>query len=86
MDDASAVIRMDTKNRYIKIQCYDGTELEGPYTYEGEYSDSYYLEDAITYTEDIEISNTYVGDDTQITYLLTDIYNQEYWTPAVPKS
>lgn len=37
MDDASAVIRMDTKNRYIKIQCYDGTELEGPYTCEGDY-------------------------------------------------
>ena len=36
------------------------------------------------YKEDLEISNTDVGGDTQITYLPTDIYNQEYWTPVVP--
>ena len=55
------------------------------YTYDGEYQDSYFLGDQMTYKEDLEISNTDVGGDTQITYLLTDIYNQEYWTPVVPK-
>ena len=55
------------------------------YTYDGEYQDSYFLGEQMTYKEDMEISNTDVGGDTQITYLLTDIYNQEYWTPVVPR-
>lgn len=55
------------------------------YTYDGKYQDSYFLGDQMTYKEGLEISNTDVGGDTQITYLLTDIYNQEYWTPVVPK-
>lgn len=55
------------------------------YTYDGDYQNSYFLGEQMTYKEDIEISNTDVGNDTQITYLLTDIYNQEYWTPVVPK-
>lgn len=55
------------------------------YTYDGEYQDSYFLGEQMTYKEGLEISNTDVGGDTQITYLLTDIYNQEYWTPVVPK-
>ena len=55
------------------------------YTYDGEYQDSYFLGEQMTYKEDMEISNTDVGGDTQITYLFTDIYNQEYWTPVVPR-
>ena len=55
------------------------------YTYDGDYQNSYFLGEQMIYKEDIEISNTDVGGDTQITYLLTDIYNQEYWTPVVPK-
>ena len=42
------------------------------------------LGDQTTYSNNMEISNVDVGADTQITYLLTDIYNQEYWTPVVP--
>ncbi len=55
------------------------------YTYDGDYQNSYFLGEQMIYKEDIEISNTDVGGDTQITYLLIDIYNQEYWTPVVPK-
>lgn len=55
------------------------------YTYDGVYQNSYFLGEQMTYKEGIEISNTDVGGDTQVTYLLTDIYNQEYWTPVVPK-
>ena len=54
------------------------------YSYEGVYQDSYMLGDQVTYSKNMEISNVDVGADTQITYLLTDIYNQEYWTPVVP--
>ena len=59
------------------------------YTYDGVYEDSYYLGAPAEYSKDMEISNVDVtaGDDSvelQITYLLTDIYNVEYWTPAVP--
>lgn len=53
------------------------------YTYGGDYQDSYFLGEQMTYKEDMEISNTDVGGDTKVTYLLTDIYNQEYWTPVV---
>ena len=55
------------------------------YTYNGQYQDSYYLGEPMTYKENMEISNTKVDGDTKITYLLTDIYDQEYWTPVVPK-
>lgn len=55
------------------------------YTYDGAYEDSYMLGEQLTYREGLEISNTDVGGDTRITYLLTDIYNQEYWTPVVPE-
>ncbi|MCR5701274.1 MAG: peptidase C11 [Lachnospiraceae bacterium] len=54
------------------------------YTYDGIYKDSYMLGEQLIYEEGLEISNTDVGGDTQITYLLTDIYGQEYWTPVVP--
>ena len=31
------------------------------------------------------ISNTYVGDgEVKLTYRFTDIYGQNYWTPAIP--
>lgn len=56
------------------------------YTYDGAYQDSYMLGDQLTYHDGLEISNTNVGGDTRITYLLTDIYDQEYWTPVVPKN
>ncbi len=54
------------------------------YSYDGVYQDSYMLGDQVTYSKNMDISNVDVGADTQITYLLTDIYNQEYWTPVVP--
>jgi hypothetical protein len=54
------------------------------YTYDQVYQDSYFLGDQIKYSADLELSYVDVGAESQITYLLTDIYNQEYWTPAVP--
>ncbi len=53
------------------------------YSYDGEYLDSYYLGEQMTVTEKMQISNVDVGPGAvQVTYRFTDIYNQEYWTPA----
>lgn len=54
------------------------------YAYDGTYLDSYYLGEQTSYSSSMEISNVDVGGDSMITYLLTDIYEQEYWTPVVP--
>ena len=53
------------------------------YSYDGRFEDSYQLGDKWMYHEDAEISNTDVGGHTVITYLLTDLYNREFWTPAL---
>ena len=54
------------------------------YSYDGEYQDSYLLGEPMTVTSSMEISNVDVGSGkVKITYRLTDIYNQEYWTPAL---
>ena len=53
------------------------------YSYEGEYQDSYFLGEQMIVTENMEISNVDVGEGkVRITYRFTDIYNQQYWTPA----
>ncbi len=56
------------------------------YTYDGEYQDSYLVGEQITYTGDHEISNLELDDEEKCSaiYMLTDIYDNEYWTPVVP--
>ncbi len=54
------------------------------YDYDGNYQDSYFLGDPIKVTEDLFISNEYVGDgDVFVSYRFTDIYNNTYWTPVL---
>ena len=53
------------------------------YSYDGDYSDSYYLGEPMTVQNKMEISNVDVGADVKICYRFTDIYNQEYWTPSL---
>lgn len=54
------------------------------YTYEGEYNDTYYLGDQYTATGEWEIENLSIGgDDYQMTYRITDIYGNQYWTPSI---
>lgn len=53
------------------------------YTYDGTYEDTYYLGETMTVTDDMEISNTYVGDSYIALYKFTDIYNQPYYTEPV---
>ena len=55
------------------------------YTYDGDYQNSYYLGEQMTYTGNHQISNVTIDKDAATaTYLFTDIYCQEYWTPVLP--
>ncbi|MBR6384691.1 MAG: peptidase C11 [Ruminococcus sp.] len=54
------------------------------YTYDEEFEGNYYLGEQMTVTDNMEISDYYVGDDDmKIMYRFTDIYNQNYWTEAL---
>ena len=56
------------------------------YTYDGKYQDTYELGDKITLTDDVEIANVDVGkNNVKVMYRLTDIYQQNYWTPEIPR-
>ena len=56
------------------------------YSYDGTYQDSYLMGDVVTYTGSNTISNVIIDSDKcTATYMLTDSYNNEYWTPAIPK-
>lgn len=56
------------------------------YSYDRVYQDSYYLGEQMTVTNDMKVTNADVGSGrVRITYCFTDIYNQEYWSPAIEK-
>ena len=56
------------------------------YTYDMQYQDSYYLGEPMTVGTDMQVSNVDVGEgEVRITYLFTDIYNQEYWSEVIKK-
>ena len=55
------------------------------YSYDGEYLDSYMLGDQMIVDGELQISDVYVDEEAaNLTYLFTDIYNQQYWTEPVP--
>ncbi len=56
------------------------------FDYDGNYRDTYRIGDPITLIKEMEIANVPLTADIskcRITYSLTDIYNQNHWTPAV---
>lgn len=56
------------------------------YTYDMQYRDSYYLGEQMTVSNDMKITNVDVGSGrVKIAYRFTDMYNREYWTPAIEK-
>ncbi len=58
------------------------------YSYEGEYLDSYMFGDPMTVTDpaNMILTDWKITDATvKITYVFTDMYQQEYWTPAIMK-
>ncbi len=55
------------------------------YSYDGEYQDSYKLGEQVTLSDNVEIGYRDYGDNNdRIMYRLTDIYQQNYWTPVLP--
>ena len=56
------------------------------YTYDGDYTDTFCLGEQYTWHGQPEITNVVLNADNglQVTYLFTDIYNNEFWTPPVP--
>ena len=56
------------------------------YGYDGSYQDSYLLGEQMTVTDNMVISNTYLGGDVVTLYRFTDIYAQHYWTLPVPEN
>ncbi len=70
------------------IEIKDGDKIDficDYFTYDGVYDDSYYLGDQLTVSGDLVISNTILGQDGVALYRFTDIYQQNYWTEAVPE-
>ncbi|MBE6988730.1 MAG: peptidase C11 [Ruminococcaceae bacterium] len=54
------------------------------YSYDGEYLDSYMLGEQLIVDGELMISDVYVDEENaNLTYLFTDIYNQQYWTTPV---
>jgi hypothetical protein len=54
------------------------------YTYAGMYSNTYFLGKQYMATGTWKIENLSVGDNKyQMTYRITDIYNNKYWTPSI---
>lgn len=54
------------------------------YTYDGDYSDTYYLGEQYIATGEWAVENLALTNrDYQMTYRITDIYNNKYWTPSV---
>ena len=53
------------------------------YSYDLEYEDSYRISDPFTYDGTFEIENTTIAGKTSAAYRITDIYNQNYWTPQM---
>ena len=55
------------------------------YSYDGQYLDSYLLGDQILVDGELTISDVYVDEGAaRLTYLFTDIYNQQYWSTPAP--
>ena len=55
------------------------------YSYDGDYLDSYMLGEQLIVDGELEISDVYVDENAaQLTYLFTDIYNQQYWSAPAP--
>ena len=54
------------------------------YSYDGTYLDSYLLGETLTVSGELVISDVYVDESAaRLTYLFTDIYNQQHWSQPV---
>ncbi|MBO6061175.1 MAG: peptidase C11 [Clostridia bacterium] len=54
------------------------------YTYDGDYQDTYFFGEEMTFDGEFEVSNVSVGTaKCVVTYCLTDMYENEFWTESV---
>jgi len=54
------------------------------YTYDEKFNDSYFIGERMIVEGELEVSNVSIGDvRCLVTYMLTDIYNNSYWTPGL---
>ncbi|MCR5687320.1 MAG: peptidase C11 [Lachnospiraceae bacterium] len=55
------------------------------YDYNGKYQDTFYLGDPLVLdSPDVTIGNIDIGDvDAKVTYMFTDMYQQQYWSPCL---
>ena len=54
------------------------------YSYDGEYIDSYMFGEQLVVDGELRISDVYIdADAANLTYLFTDIYQQQHWTETV---
>ena len=95
-DPSGAIIgaRRDYKDGETETIAKSFTELEEGdeiaflcdyYSYDGDYLDSYQLGETWSYHADALIGYADIdASAAQATYRLTDIYGQDYWTPALP--
>ena len=81
----SGEVQVEPKNL---VELKKGDQLDflcDYYTYGGEYKDTYYLGEPMTFDGSAEIGNMMIrGSKVSVTYRLTDIYQQTYWTPVLP--
>ena len=54
------------------------------YSYDQTYQSSYMWGEQITYKKDLQCSYVTIEGGEKVTYLFTDLYGREYWSPAVP--
>ena len=52
------------------------------YTYDKEYQSSHIIGEPLTWNADVTMSASYIEDPSKVllTYMFTDIYQNEYWT------
>ncbi|MBO7364698.1 MAG: peptidase C11 [Lachnospiraceae bacterium] len=56
------------------------------YSYAGEYLESYAMGEPLVYNGTFEISDVFVdASKAKASYVFTDLYDQKYWTPVLPK-
>ena len=64
----------------------DGDEIRfvcDYYTYGGDYQESYFFGETLKVSGDIQVSNVSIGNGKcSVTYCLTDMYHNEFWTEA----
>ena len=83
----------DYKDEDIDVVAKNLTEIEDGdtldficdfYSYDGAYQDSYRMQDPLTVDGDLTVSDVTLPEGSvRLTYRLTDIYNQSYWTEAI---